>query len=111
MSEEPKQEEMKSEEEEEPAGLERAPEGEAKVDQRASNRALAPITPVKVEKFLGLQQFMTMSMLTDRIDLGSIQIGTLSNGVFEKTEMDSEKSFSTPSPSKFCMKRYHSSML
>ena len=37
-----------------------------------------PITPVKIEKFGGFLSFMSAK----RIDLNSIQFGTLNNGIF-----------------------------
>lgn len=46
-----------------------------------------PITPVKIEKFGGFLSFMSAK----RIDLNSIQFGTLNNGIFEKSEIDANE--------------------
>ena len=39
-----------------------------------------PITPVKVEMVRGFSEFLSLRS----IDLSTIQVGTLSNGIFEK---------------------------
>lgn len=64
----------------------------------------APITPVKVEKFKG---FM---MAKEKFDFNSILLGTLSNGVFEKTAVETDLS-SSSTPSRLKLKKYHSSLL
>lgn len=64
----------------------------------------APITPVKIEKFKGFL------MAKEKFDFNSILLGTLSNGVFEKTALETDLS-STSTPSKLKLKKYHSSLL
>lgn len=50
-------------------------------------------------------------MSSKRIDLQSIQFGTLNNGIFEKTEVEAEKSSIDETPSgKLQLKRYSSSL-
>ena len=67
-----------------------------------------PITPIKVEKFSGFFEFLWK----DRIDFNTIQLGTLNNGIFEKTELETDKGSSSSSPLvKLKIKKYHSSVL
>jgi hypothetical protein len=62
---------------------------------------------VKIEKFGEFLSFMS----SKRIDLQSIQFGTLNNGIFEKTEVEAEKSSIDETPStKLQLKRYSSSL-
>jgi hypothetical protein len=73
-----------------------------------------PITPVKIEKFNEFLSFMS----TKRIDLNSIQFGTLNNGIFEKSEVDANEKTNDqyvpaieppPMPHHLHIKRYNSS--
>lgn len=47
----------------------------------------APITPIKIGKIDNFLSFMS----SRKIDLQAIQFGTYNNGVFEKTEVEGDK--------------------
>ena len=63
----------------------------------------APVTPVKVERFTSFE-----ALAKNSIDFSAIKFGCLNNGIFEKTEVDTDKSNSPDSACK--LKRFHSSM-
>jgi hypothetical protein len=50
-------------------------------------------------------------MAKEKFDFNTILLGTLSNGIFEKTSIETDNSSNSTPCSKLKLKKYHSSLL